>query len=161
MDKIIVYIDDAAHALQQLTPMKTGGPVASSLAQARQPIQVTQWILVACPPRMTQHINKWVNHSAREKWRAKWSEKVLAQIAPTLTTQGDLVVPLVAKGTLTTLTDRLLAEHGPARVLDARRARLGQDLPPITRDQPTEHDSRWSLPGAVAGMGALLVLASD
>jgi len=122
MDKIIVYIDDAAHALQQLTPMKTGGPVASSLAQARQPIQVTQWILVACPPRMTQHINKWVNHSAREKWRAKWSEKVFAQIAPTLTTQGDLVVPLVAKGTLALPACWMPDVPGWARICPPSRA---------------------------------------
>ena len=68
---------------------------------------------------------------------------------------------LVATGKLTDLTDRLLAEYCPARVLDARRTRLGQDLPPVTLNQPTGHDSRWSLPGAVVGMGAMLVLASD
>jgi hypothetical protein len=158
MDNIIVYLDDATHALQQLTPMKAEEPSGFG---SRRPTIATQWILVACPPRLTRHINKWVNHSARENWRNSWSEKVFAQLAPLLENGHDTVLTLVATGTLTDLTDRLLVEYCPARVLDARRTRLGQDLPPVTRNQPVEHDSRWSLPGAVAGMGALLMLASD
>jgi hypothetical protein len=110
---------------------------------------------------MTRHVNKWVNHSARENWRHKWSERVFARVAPLLETRNDAVMTFVATGTLTDLTDRLLAQYRPARVLDARRTRLGQDLTPVTRNQPTEHESRWSLPGAVVGMGAMLVLASD
>ncbi len=158
MDNIIVYLDDAAHALQQLTPMKTGEP---SGFESLQGTIATQWILVACPPRLTRHINKWVNYNARESWRNKWSERVFAQVAPMLETRNDSVVTLVATGILTDLTGHLLAKYRPARVFDARRTRLGQDLAPVTRNQPTEHDSRWSLPGAVVGMGALLVLASD
>ena len=154
MDKIIVYLDDADHALQQLVPMKNAGQTGSGA-------QSTQWVLVACAPRMTRHISKWVSHSARENWRANWSEKVFAQVVPALKAQGDTVLTVIAKGPLPTLTDRLLAQHSGAWVMDARCARFGQDLPPVTRDQPTGHDSRWSVPGAVAGMGALLVLASD
>lgn len=155
MDKIIVYLDDADHALQQLVPMK-------NVAQPNAEMQTTQWVLVACAPRMTRHISKWVSHSARESWRASWSEKLFAQIVPVLKAQGDTTVTtVVAKGPLPTLTERLLTQHRGARVLDARHAKFGQDLPPVTKDQPTGHDSRWSVPGAVAGMGALLVLASD
>jgi len=155
MDKIIVYLDDADHALQQLVPMK-------NVAQPNAEMQTTQWVLVACAPRMTRHISKWVSHSARENWRANWSEKLFAQIVPVLKAQGDTTVTtVVAKGPLPTLTERLLTQHRGARVLDARHAKFGQDLPPVTKDQPTGHDSRWSVPGAVAGMGALLVLASD
>lgn len=155
MDKIIVYLDDADHALQQLVPMK-------NVAQPNAEMQTTQWVLVACAPRMTRHISKWVSHSARENWRASWSEKLFAQIVPVLKAQGDTTVTtVVAKGPLPTLTERLLTQHRGARVLDARHAKFGQDLPPVTKDQPTGHDSRWSVPGAVAGMGALLVLASD
>jgi hypothetical protein len=154
MDKIIVYLDDADHALQQLVPMK-------NVTQPNTEGQTTQWVLVACAPRMTRHVSKWVSHSARESWRASWSEKLFAQIVPALKAQGDTVTTVVAKGPLPTLTERLLAQHRGARVLDARHAKFGQDLPPVTKDQPTGHDSRWSVPGAVAGMGALLVLASD
>ena len=54
MDKIIVYLDDADHALQQLVPMK-------NVAQPNAEMQTTQWVLVACAPRMTRHISKWVS----------------------------------------------------------------------------------------------------
>ena len=61
MDKIIVYLDDADHALQQLVPMK-------NVAQPNAEMQTTQWVLVACAPRMTQRISKWVSHSASQPW---------------------------------------------------------------------------------------------
>ena len=100
MDKIIVYLDDADHALQQLVPMK-------NVAQPNAEMQTTQWVLVACAPRMTRHISKWVSHSARENWRASWSEKLFAQIVPVFKAQGDTVTTVVAKGPLPTLTERL------------------------------------------------------
>lgn len=152
MDKIIVYVDDAAYAQQQLAPMRN--------ADARV-AQGTHWILVACAPRMTRHISKWVNNSARESWRAKWAEKLFAQIVPHLEGHGDRVTKLVSKGPLAALTKELLSEHGVAHVLDARRPKFGQDMPPVTDDQPTSKDGRWTVPGAVAGMGMVLVLAAD
>jgi hypothetical protein len=155
MDNIIVYVDNADHALQQLVPMK------SSQRLDRSSQQATQWILVACTPRVTKHISKWVSRSARENWRAQWSGKLFSQIAPTLKAQGDEVHTVIAHGSLPELTEQLLAQHRGARVMDARCPRFGQDLPPVTRDQPIQHDSRWSVPSAVAGMSALLVLASD
>ena len=33
---------------------------------------------------MTHRISKWVSHSARENWRAKWSAKVQEQVLPVL-----------------------------------------------------------------------------
>ncbi len=152
MDKIIVYVDDAAYALQQLTPMNSGGAVEP---------QGTHWILVACAPRMTQHISKWVNHTARQNWRAKWSDKLFAQIVPGLQARGDRVTTVMAKGPLIELTRQLQAQQGTARVLDARRPKFGQDMQPVTADQPTPSQGRWTVPGAVAGMGAVLVLAAE
>jgi hypothetical protein len=153
MDKIIVYLDDAAYAQQQLAPMMAGTP--------GQPDSATHWVLVACAPRMTQRISKWVSHSARENWRAKWAEKVFAQVVPALLARGDRVAEVLAKGPLPELTKRLCAEHVTTRVLDARRPKFGQDMQPVTAGQPTAHDGRWSVPGAVLGMGAVLVLAAD
>lgn len=150
MEKIIAYVDDAAYAQQQLTPMKSSGAGSAP----------THWVLVACAPRMTHRISKWVSHSARESWRAKWSEKLFAQIVPGLKAQGDAVTEVLAKGSLPELTTQLLQQHGPARVLDARRPKFGQDMQPVTEDQPKK-DGGWQIPGAVAGMGALLVLAAD
>lgn len=152
MDKIILYADDAGYATHQLVPME-----GKQLGQR----QTTHWIVVACPPRMTRHISKWVNHTARENWRNKWAAKLFAQISPELVALGDTVTPVLSNGPLVEMTRDLPATHGAVRVLDARRPKLGQDLAPLTADRPTSQDSRWAVPGAVAVMGAVLVLASE
>ncbi len=131
MDKVIVYLDDPAYARQQMPPAATP----------------THWVLVACAPRMTHRISKWVSHSSRENWRAKWADKLFGQVIPPLQARGDAVTPVLARGPLTELTRLLMAEHGTAQVIDVRRPRA-QDGPPPT-----------SWPGTLMGMGALLLLA--
>ncbi|MDO8279877.1 MAG: hypothetical protein Q7T63_17360 [Burkholderiaceae bacterium] len=155
METIIVYVDDAAYARQQLAPMSNAHAAGQAASSG------TRWVLVACAPRMTHRIGKWVSHSARESWRAKWAEKLFAQLQPEMQAHGDSVNTVLAKGPLPALTAQLKAEHGPARVMDARRPKFGQDLQPVTPDQPTPADGRWSVPGAVLGMGAVLVLAAE
>jgi hypothetical protein len=152
MERIIVYIDDAGYAQQQLAPMKSSGPAQQNSA--------THWVLVACAPRMTHRISKWVSHSARENWRAKWADKLFTEVVPPLRSRGDTVTTVLAKGPLTELTEKLLAEHGTCRVLDARRPKFGQDMQPVTADQPAAKRP-WAVPGAVAGMGLMLVLAAE
>ena len=151
MDRIIVFLDDAEYARQQLVPMRRRPDAASA----------THWVLVACAPRMTQRIGKWVSHSARQKWRAQWSAKLFARIEPMLCSGGDKVTTVLAKGSLSELSRKLLAEHGACPVLDARRPKFGQDLQPVTADQPAGKQGRWEVPGAVAGLGAVLVLAAE
>ena len=130
MDKVIVYLDDPAYARQRM-PAVDGAP--------------THWVLVACAPRMTQRISKWVSHSARENWRAKWADKLFGQVIPPLQARGDAVTPVLAKGPLPELTRVLMAEHGTARVLDVRRPKM-QDGP---------------FGNTLMGMGALLLLGAD
>lgn len=156
MDRIIVYLDDAQHAQQQLVPMRRAHAGTAASGDS-----ATHWVLVACAPRMTQRIGKWVSHSAREKWRRQWAAKLFAQIEPALRAGGDQVTTLLARGPLPELTRRLMAEHGACPVLDARRPKFGQDLQPVTADQPAPGQGRWQVPGAVIGMGAVLVLASE
>ena len=153
MDKIMVYLDDPEFSQHQLAPMKnrTAGPAA----------QTTHWILVACPPHLTRHASRWISPAALESWRAKWADTVFAQLVPTLKTQGDTVTTVVAHGDLVALTRQLQLEHGVAHVMDARRPKFGQDLPPLTADQPKEESSNWALPAAVTGLGAAIMLASD
>ena len=67
MDKWIVYVDESEHALQVLQPLL-------ERADQRRPVQ---WLLVACPPRVTHHASKWVTKSARDSWRGKWADKLL------------------------------------------------------------------------------------
>lgn len=135
MDKVIVYLDDPGYARQHM-PRTEAGP--------------THWVLVACAPRMTHRISKWVSHSARENWRAKWADKLFGQVVPHLQARGDTVTPVLARGPLPELTRSLMAEHGTARVLDVRRPK---------QDQPGA-GGHWA-PGAIMGLGALLFLSLD
>jgi hypothetical protein len=151
MEKIILYVDDAAYAREFLAKLPAE-PVGT---------ETRHWILVACAPRMTHRISKWVSHSARENWRTKWFAKVQEQVLPLLMAGDTQVTPVLAKGPLTDLTQRLKLELGAAKVIDARRPKIGVDLEPVAPDQQPPGASNWALPGAVLGMGALLVLANE
>lgn len=135
MDKVIVYVDDPAYARERM-PAAGGSP--------------THWLLVACAPRMTHRISKWVSHSARENWRAKWADRLFDQVVPPLTARGDTVTPILARGPLPELTRHLMAEHGTAHVLDVRRP----------KQEPPGGRGQWA-PGALMGLGAALFLAFE
>jgi hypothetical protein len=134
MEKVIVYLDDPAYARQQM-------PAAEGIPR--------HWLLVACAPRMTHRISKWVSHSARENWRSKWADKLFEQVVPGLQERGDTVTPILARGPLPELTRHLIAEHGDLRVLDVRRPK-----------QAPDGASRWA-PGAILGVFAALFLGLD
>ncbi|MDM0091021.1 MULTISPECIES: hypothetical protein [unclassified Variovorax] len=151
MEKIILFVDDAAYAREFLAK----APAETVSAGAKH------WVLVACAPRMTHRISKWVSHSARENWRGKWFAKVQEQVLPLLRGPGDDVTPVLAQGSLTDLTQRLKLEHGAARVIDARRPKLGVEMEPVTPGQKPVGHPGWALPGATLGLGALLVLANE
>jgi hypothetical protein len=147
MDTLIVYLDDAAYAQHQLVPM-----LATS--------EPTQWVLVACAPSMSRHINKWLTRSARENWSQKWADTLFSQIKPVLLQRGDTVQCELAHGPLPALTAKLRQTWGAARVIDARRPKFGQEMPPLMQGQPPVQEG-WQMPSAVVGMGAVLALASD
>ena len=149
MERFIVYLDDAAYAQQQLTPLKSPGSAAA------------HWVLVACPPRMSRRVGKWVTHSARVAWRTKWSDRLFEQAVPAVQSPGDTVTTMVANGPLPALTRQLVLRHGAARVVDARRPKFGHELPPVTDASPGEHRAAWEVPGAVALLGAALVLGAE
>ena len=148
MENIIVVLDDAEYALQMLAPMKDEG-------------HPTQWILLACPPRLTRHIGRWVSPASREAWRNKWSMELVQKLKPVLTAGSDRLQWRLAKGALEDQTRRLQAEFTTHRVFDARRPRLGQDHEPVAAGQPVERNSQWSLSGGVATMGVVLLMAAD
>ena len=148
MDKIIVYLDDADYALGQLQPMLLTG-------------RRTQWVVVACAPRMTRNAGKWVPQSARDNWRRQWADAALATLAPALESRGDAVEVVVASGPLHSVTERLTGEHGPARILDARRPKFGHRMEPVSTTQGEAARSPWQLPLALAGIGAMLVLIEE
>jgi hypothetical protein len=133
MNKVIVYLDDPAYARRHM-------PAA--------PDAPTHWVLVACAPRMTHRVSKWVSHSAREHWRTKWADRLFEEVVPALRARGDAVTPVLARGPLPELTRALLSEHGAASVLDARRPKA-------------DAGGGWSSPGSVLGLSAALLLGLD
>lgn len=154
MNRVIVYVDDAAYAQQVLAPLF-----------ARDVAAQTQWVLVACAPRMTHRISKWVSHSARENWRAKWADKLFAQILPALRAPANsLVTTVVAKGPLVELTEQLQAAQPlAAQVLDARRPKSDAQ-----EEKQNSAGLRWSSPrpgtllsSLLTGFGAMWVLALE
>lgn len=159
METVIVYIDDAAYGRQQLASVLEAGATAAA------PLPPVHWVLVACAPRMTHRISKWVSHSARENWRAKWSEKLFNEVSPWLHQRGDRVTEVLARGPLTELQAQLAAEHRTEYLLDARRPKLGHDMPPVLApsEKPAANGKQppWSLPGAVAGIFGLALLFSE
>lgn len=148
MEKIAVFVNDAAHARHILQPMLQGG-------------SATHWVLVACPPTLTRHIGRWVSQSAREQWRERWAADLIAELEPELKQRnGSLVERVTAKKALVDVSARLEGRLGPLRFLDARRPRIGKIDEPLTRDQPTAQAGRWAGPVAVTtGLSAVLALA--
>lgn len=158
---IIVYTDDATHARQVLAPLVVDRPS-------------THWVLVACAPRMTHRIGKWVTHSARESWRTKWAGKLFEELKPWLSKTGAQVSTVLATEQLPIVLARLQAEHGTdTRIVDARRPKLEEvrQAPapgPEPESAPTPAPApivtrkpgrRWSTPGSLTGLGLLFLFA--
>jgi hypothetical protein len=69
-------------------------------------------VLVACAPRMTHRVSKWVSNRARENWRGKWADKLFAASLPVLQGSAGQVTSLLACGPLAEVVDQLRQELG-------------------------------------------------
>lgn len=156
METIILFVDDAAYARDQLRLHVPTDPAPSGSVH---------WVVVACAPRMTHRISKWVSHSARENWRAKWFAKTQEQLLPLLSQGGSQVNAVLAKGPLSELTRELKLRHGAAAtVVDARRPKVGVPLEPLAPAQAPSPSAagpaRWKgALGSMGGISALFMLA--
>ena len=128
MNTTIVYLDDADYATQHIAALRrkdhagqAADPRGDGGSEPSLRNHPTHWVLVGCAPRMTHRISKWVSHSARENWRAKWADKLFAQVLPWLGRGSTDVTTVLAKGPLPELAEQLQATHGVAQVVDARR----------------------------------------
>jgi hypothetical protein len=119
MQTLIVCVDDAPHALEQLKPLLEPGREA------------VRWILVGCAPRVTQLVSRWVTRSARENWRGKWADKLFARLVPALAGAGDEVLTCLGAHPLQAQIEALLAEHAGARLIDARRPKFDDRASPM------------------------------
>lgn len=150
METIIVFIDDADHAIKQLLPMLP-----------QQTHGATRWILVGCAPRVTRHMSRFVTQSARAGWRDSWADKVFARVMPQLHNQArplDTVITQIAppRQSLDDLTSELTRQYSPRHVLDARRPRLGQDLPPAAPAPKRDGNHGVGYAAAFGGAGLML-----
>ena len=148
MDQIAIFSNDAAYAKHLLEPM---------VGAHRQ----THWILVACPPKLTRHIGRWVTRSAQEQWRERWAAELYAELDPLLIQAGAARVEhVLAKRPLVEVAKSLQQRNAALRVLDARRPRLGATDEQLTEGQPPADAHKWAYPIALTtGLGALLALA--
>ena len=153
METMIVYVDDASYARKMLLPLLPSG-------KAQQPRQSNRWIVVACAPKVTHDISKWVSPEALELWRQDWATAVFDQITPLLKGTGDTVTTQLAshKQSLVDQTEALTQQHSGAKVLDARRPKFGQDMAPVTASQPQDHNA---VTGYAAAVSVASVLAAD
>jgi len=149
MEKLAVFINDAAHAQHLLQPMIEGGAAA-------------HWVLVACPPTLTRHISRWVSKASRRQWQERWALALFEQLEPALRSPpGSVVERLVARRPLADVSGRLASRLPGLRLLDARRPRIGAEDEPVSRTQPPDQATvRWAAPLALTtGLSAMLALA--
>jgi hypothetical protein len=108
----------------------------------------THWLLAACPPSLTRHAGRWVSHGARRAWTLRWSADLFAQLAPLLREPaGSRVETMLVGRTVQGMAERLVRQHGPIRLLDARRPRLGHiDDPLRGADATPSRARRWTAP---------------
>jgi hypothetical protein len=147
MERIAVFLNDAAHAREVVTPL-----------QRRD--TATHWVLAACPPPLTRHAGRWLSKAARRAWVERWSADLFAQIKPLLeATPGSRVETMIAPRDPAELATRLARQRESIRVFDARHVHVGQTLEPLGPDiaAPTHP---WAAPvAAAAGLSSVLALA--
>lgn len=142
METIIVYVDDADYAQPLLQ-------AAASAPQASQ----THWVLVACAPRITHRVSKFVSNRSRESWRNKWADRLFESCTPALHAQGAQVSTILARSPLPEVLAALQAEHGTqAQVVDMRRPK---QTAPETAAMPALTLPLRKLAGTLTGIGAL------
>lgn len=151
MDTVIVYLDDAEHAASLLAPLlRTSTP--------------TRWVLVACAPRMSRRIGKWLSHSARENWRSKWCDKLFTQISPCIqlhTSTADRIEYVVADCPLPELVAQLELRWGKLCTVDARRPKMEhiEEQPELML--PRKVAPGWQTPGVVGVLGMFMVFSTE
>lgn len=157
MERMAVFFDDVDHARRLLEPM---------LAKGNDP---SLWVMVACAPRMTHRIGKWLSHSARNHWRTQWAEQQRQALEPALLARSanTRFEWTLAKGPLPAVTQRLRQQHGHAlRVLDARRPKLAELSMPLQAPQAGATGQAQATAGRLAaplavssGLALVLTLA--
>ena len=147
METFVVYINDKSHAMNQILPLL-------------EESQATQWVLVACPPRLNRHTGKWLTQRAQRKFREDWAQSNLNDLVALLTQRQQTVVTRVAHQSSLLFTKALREEFGHIRNVDARRPRAIEGLPAVVAEQKPE-TRPWAIPVGAVALGAAVTLAVE
>ena len=151
METIIVYLDDAEYAQ----------PLLQSMSQSPRAVD-THWVVVACAPRITHRVSKWVSNRSRENWRTKWADKLFAEALPQLERSGARITPRLARGPLAELVEELRAELGTSpQIVDLRRPKLestqhASALAPVPMTGKAKLQAGRGVPAVLAAMATCL-----
>ena len=116
MNVKIVFVDDAAFALQRLA--ERNGPTNE------------HWVLVACAPKITRRASRWGNRSTLDKWRNKWAKNLFEGLIPqSELLQSARVSTHISEVSVQQMTAQLHAEYPEAEVLDWRRPKAISEPP--------------------------------
>ena len=147
MKTVALFIDDADAARMALQP----------LMQSRD---AGRLILVACAPRLTRHVGRFVSHAGREQYRQRWARDLFTELQPlwSVAPRGT-VETMVAKAPPEVVVQRLkLHEGSELLAIDARKAALEQAR--AGQVSPARQAvRRWLVPAFVtSGLGIALAL---
>jgi hypothetical protein len=148
MRTIALFIDDAATARMALQP----------LIQSRESGRL---VLVACAPKLSRHVGRFVSNAGREQYRQRWARVLFAELQPLWSTAPrGTVETVIATAPLEVIVQRMKVHEGTQLVaIDARRAALeqagaGQSTPAQVAAQ------RWLIPAFVTtGLGIALAIS--
>ena len=148
MRQVALFIDDAATA--RLAPQP--------LMQSSEPGRV---ILVACAPKLTHHVGRFLNHASRDQFRQRWARDLFAELQPlwSLAPRGT-VETMIAKAPVDVMVQRMRVRYGSELVaMDARRAGLEQARAGATPAAAQATAPRWLIPAFItSGVGIALAL---
>jgi hypothetical protein len=150
MERLAIYVNDA----------RSAGPVLETLLSRSESGACT---VVLCPPRLSHRVGKWVSTQQRQEWQRHCADRVrqdlTALLPPELVGKLDW---LAASGRLGDTASELRRSRGTAiRLLDLRKARLGESLPALEAGLPSPANDRWTTPVAVTSSLTVMLALMD
>jgi hypothetical protein len=153
MRHVALFIDDAAAARLALQP----------LMQSADPDRV---VLVACAPKFSHHVGRFLTHAHRDQYRQRWARELFAELQPLwAAAPRGAVETMVAKAPIDVMVQRMRVRYGTDLIaMDARRAGLEharEGAKPASGPAPEPTVAqRWLVPAFVtSGVGIALALA--
>ena len=148
MRTIALFIDDAAAARMALQP----------LMQSRDAGRV---VLVACAPKLSRHVGRFVSHAGREQFRQRWARDLFTELQPLWSkAPRGTVETMIAQAPLEVIVQRMKVQEGTQLVaIDARKAALEQAK--LSQATPAQIAARrWLIPAFVTtGLGIALAIS--